>query len=79
MQGTSFNAGRVQCPYYRWDNGMTMISCEGLLPDTALQNVFRDKDSFRVQMKQFCQSRTYWSCEICAALNRAYKEQEDDG
>lgn len=73
MSDGSYKQANFVCPYYVSDNARSKIYCEGIIPDTILQNVFRSIADYRTQIDTFC-SGCYWMCEICAALDKKYED-----
>lgn len=77
MPSGSFRQADIRCPYYKWDNGKNRISCEGIIPDSQIQNFFRRPTDLSAQVRVFC-TGCYEKCEVAAVLEQRYKEEEYD-
>ena len=77
MPSGSFRQADIRCPYYKWDNGKNRISCEGIIPDSQIQNFFRRPTDLAAQVRVFC-TGCYEKCEVAAGLEKRYKEEEYD-
>ena len=75
MASGSYRQVYVVCPYYVTDNGKNRIVCEGLTPGGQNQTFYQKRQDFALQMELFC-CGDYWRCEICAALDAKYREDE---
>lgn len=75
MPSGSYRQVDVKCPYYQFDDGKRRITCEGLLPDSNIANIFRSKRDFDTQMNLFC-CQGYRKCEAFIALEQKYKEDQ---
>ena len=75
MPSGSFRQADIRCPYYKWDNGKNRISCEGIIPDSQIQN--RRPTDLAAQVRIFC-TGCYEKCEVAAVLEQRYKEEEYD-
>lgn len=73
MPSGSYRQVDVKCPYYQFDDGKRRITCEGLLPDSNIANIFRSKSDFETQINLFC-CQGYQTCEAFMALEQKYKE-----
>ena len=75
MASGSYRQVYVVCPYYVTDNGRDRIVCEGLTPGGQNQTFYQKRQDYALQMELFC-CGDYWRCEICAALDVKYREDE---
>ncbi len=75
MSSGSYRQVRVECPFYRSDDGKGKIICEGLTDDSSLILSFRKRISYERHMDNFC-CRRYKYCELYGAINRKYEEEE---
>ena len=75
MASGSYRQVYVVCPYYVTDNGRDRIVCEGLTPGGQNQTFYQKRQDYALQMELFC-CGDYWRCEICAALDAKYREEE---
>lgn len=75
MASGSYRQVYVVCPYYVTDNGRDRIVCEGLTPGGQNQTFYQKRQDYALQMELFC-CADYWRCEICAALDAKYREEE---
>ena len=60
----------VKCPFYRNDDGKTVVSCEGFVDGSTVKLQYRRKADFKQQMEIFCCDH-YKNCEIYRALMEA--------
>ena len=71
----SWLKSKIQCPYYKDDNAkFKQITCEGILPGSSVRTTFVSRDDYQTQLEQFCLRETYWSCEICEAIDKKYDD-----
>lgn len=63
----------IRCPYYRREVRAQnpRLICEGVLPGTALHQVFRDVQALKRHRAAFCMGG-YDRCPVAQALNRKY-------
>ena len=73
MAGGSFQQVYVRCPFYRFDDGKSRITCEGILDGSNLALIYRSRQDFRIQMDVFC-CQHYKKCEVYAMLMDKYSE-----
>lgn len=57
----------VRCPFYKFDDGKRRITCEGIIDDSSLSLIFRNKADQKKQLYVFC-CRHYQNCEIYRML-----------
>lgn len=62
----SWDRVHVQCPFYRRSDGKKRISCEGMIPDTTITNLFHRKRDYTFQIQNFC-CDGYETCEVYIA------------
>lgn len=75
MASGSYRQVYVVCPYYVTDNGRDRIVCEGMTPGGQNQTFYQKRQDYALQMELFC-CGDYWRCEICAALDEKYREED---
>ena len=75
MSSGSFKQVYVQCPFYRYDDGKGVISCEGLVDGGYIKVTFPTKEEYNVQMDTFCCNH-YDYCELFRALVMMTEEGE---
>ena len=76
MASGSYRQVYVVCPYYVTDNGRERIVCEGLTSGGQNQTFYQKRQDYALQMELFC-CADYWRCEICAALDAKYREDDN--
>lgn len=64
---------RVECPFYRSDDGRGKIICEGVTDDTSLILSFRKKEACQRHIEVYC-CRHYKYCELYGAIMKKYEE-----
>lgn len=74
MPSGSYKQAYVQCPYYRYDDGHQRITCFGVMDDSSLALIFRNKADYETQINVFC-CQHYKKCEVYTMLNEIYKEE----
>ena len=77
MPSGSFRQADIRCPYYKWGNGKNRISCEGIIPDSQIQNFFRRPTDLAAQVR-IVWTGCYEKCEVAAVLEQRYKEEDDE-
>lgn len=76
MAGGSWLRIGVRCPFYRSDDGMQKIVCEGIVDDSTITLRFKYKADFNKQTCAYC-CEHYRKCEIYRTLVRdKYGEEE---
>lgn len=63
----------VDCPFYKYDDGKTKITCEGLTDNSSLAQIFRKKEDCEHQLKVFC-CEDYTRCAIYRMLDEKYNK-----
>ena len=63
----------VRCPFYKYDDGVKRITCEGIVEDSSLALIYRKKRDFETQIRVFC-CEHYEKCEIYRILMEKYEE-----
>lgn len=74
MSSGSYLQVYVKCPFYSTDNGRSSITCEGIIPDTRVVNLFRHRKEFKIQIETFC-CNAYTNCEVHEAIQQKYEEE----
>lgn len=67
-----YTCDRILCPFFK-AHAPTVISCEGIIPDTSTQHYFRTKANRILHENIFCTAR-YRYCEVYRAINDKYEE-----
>lgn len=71
----SFNQVYVQCPFYKDDDGMHRVTCEGIIEDSSLTLYYRKKRDYKTQINVFC-CEHYTNCEVYRMLMDKYDEED---
>lgn len=69
----AFERVEVVCPFYRHDDGIRRMVCEGLLDTSTISQHFRGKKQMVRYMERYCFSDCT-SCEIFRMLMHAKYE-----
>ena len=75
MSSGSYKQVYVQCPFYRYDDGKGVISCQGLVDGGYIKVTFPTKEEYNIQMDTFCCNH-YDYCELFRALVMMTEEGE---
>ena len=67
MPSGSFKQVDVQCPFFKYDDGRSRITCEGVMDDTSLAMIFHRREDYGIQIRVFC-CEHYEKCEIYRML-----------
>lgn len=73
MGSGSYIQADVRCPFYKYDDGKKRITCEGIVEDSCLALIYRNKEAFAMQIRSFC-CEHYENCEVFRLLNDKYEE-----
>lgn len=73
MPSGSYKQVLIGCPYYRYDDGKQRITCFGIMDDSSLALIFRNKADYETQINVFC-CQHYKKCEVYRMLNEIYEE-----
>lgn len=74
MPGGSFRQIEVKCPFYRSDDGVRRIVCEGIVDDSSTALNFVYKRDYETQMSVFC-CEHYAKCEVYRMLMGKYEDE----
>lgn len=78
MSSGSYIQRYVRCPFFRKDDGKTMIFCEGLMERNTITLRYDRKSDWRIQMETFCCCH-YERCEVFRmVMDTRYPEVFDD-
>lgn len=72
MTGSTYSLSYVRCPFYRVDDGIKRIACEGFTDDSSVTQTYRYKHQFDRQMQIFCCDR-FQNCEVYRLLMEKYE------
>ena len=75
MSSGSFKQVYVECPFYRFDNGSSFITCEGVVEGGSTRLYFPRKQDFEIHIDTFCCNH-YDRCELFRALVMMSEEGE---
>ena len=73
MPSGSYWQADVQCPFYKEDDGVFNITCEGFGNARFLKQGYRLKADFINQISVFC-CEHYKKCEVYRLLMEKYEE-----
>ena len=73
MPSGSFYQADVRCPFYKYDDGKRRITCEGIIEDSSIALIYRQKIDFDIQIKGFCCDR-FTNCEVYELLMKKYEK-----
>lgn len=76
MPSGSYRQVYVKCPFYKYDDGRRRITCEGVIDDSSLALIFRNRKDYETQMTVFCCSH-YQKCEVYRLLSQKYLDKEE--
>lgn len=76
MASGSYKQIFVQCPFYKHDDGMHRITCEGLIDKSSISLSYLARRDYDIQMRSFC-CEHYKKCEIYKILMEKYEEDPD--
>ena len=74
MPSGSYRQIYVICPFYRWDDGKKRITCEGVVEQSSIAQIFHNKEDYEQHISIFC-SGCYEKCEIAQTLMK-FKYEE---
>ena len=79
MPSGSFKQADVLCPFYKYDDGKALITCEGLVgekEDSSLALIYHSRKDYETQIDVFC-CEHYRKCEVYRMLMATkYSEEE---
>ena len=73
MPSGSYKQVLVGCPFYKWDDGKRRIVCEGLVDNSSIALVYRNRHDYSIQLETFCCQHWNW-CEIHRLLMDKYED-----
>ena len=73
MPSGSYKQVNVRCPFYKFDDGRRRITCEGIIENSSLALIYRNRKDYETQISVFC-SEHYHNCEVYRLLAEKYKE-----
>lgn len=73
MSSGSYIQADVLCPFYKYDDGKKRITCEGLVEDSSLAQIYHRKTDYEKQLLVFC-CEHYRNCELYGLLIQKYEE-----
>ena len=73
MPSGSYWQACVKCPFYKYDDGKRRITCEGIIEDSSLAQIYHKKTDFEQQLSVFC-CEHYRKCEVYGLLIGKYEE-----
>ena len=73
MPSGSYKQIEVQCPFYKYDDGKQRITCEGLVDNSSLALIYRNRTDYETQINVFC-CEHYKKCEVYRILIEKYEE-----
>lgn len=76
MPSGSYKQIEVQCPFYKYDDGKQRITCEGLVDNSSLALIYRNRSDYETQINVFC-CEHYKRCEVYRMLMSAKYDEED--
>ena len=76
MPSGSYKQIEVQCPFYKYDDGKQRITCEGLVDNSSLALIYRNRSDYETQIDVFC-CEHYKKCEVYRMLMSAKYDEED--
>ena len=76
MPSGSYKQIEVQCPFYKYDDGKQRITCEGLVDNSSLALIYRNRSDYETQINVFCCAH-YKKCEVYRMLMSAKYDEED--
>lgn len=69
---TSWNESRVECPFYKYDDGKKGITCEGCVSGSITRTLFNTKAQQDRHLRTYC-CKSYKQCPIYAMLVKKYE------
>lgn len=63
----------MQCPFYRSDDRIRTVVCEGICDSCNVHLTFKGKKDLKIQMETFCE-KYYEKCEIYRAAMMKYED-----
>lgn len=64
----------IQCPFYKIHDDRN-IRCEGIVPNSSIQTIFRGKNRKRDYFYEFCCDAKRWEdCAIAEKIKEKYDE-----
>lgn len=72
---SGYKKSYVQCPFYKYDDGKRRITCEGIIDDSSLALIFRNKRDYEIQIETFCCEHCQ-KCEVYRLLMDKYDKEE---
>lgn len=69
---TSWYESRVECPFYKYDDGKKGITCEGCTDGCITRTLFITSDMQKNHLCTYC-CRDYQKCPIYAMLAKKYE------
>ena len=70
---TSWNAWYTKCPFFKTDDGRSMITCEGVGNSCNLSLRYMDKHDYELQLEVFCKNH-FQNCEVYRMILEKYEE-----
>ncbi len=77
MASGSFKQSDVCCPFYLFDDGRRVITCEGIVDKSNVKQSFKTRAGYELQMKVFC-CEHFKNCEIYNMLMQSKYDEEED-
>lgn len=76
MPSGSYRQVYVRCPFYKYDDGIRRITCEGIIDESSLALIYGKKVDYEMQITRFC-CQHYDKCEVYRMLmENKYDEEE---
>ena len=75
MRKKSVRKEDIECPFYKYDDRMFRVTCEGIVDESSIMLHFHKQADFEKQMEVFC-CKYYPKCEIYRMLME-FKYGED--
>lgn len=76
MASGSFNQIYVQCPFYKRDDGMRRVICEGIIDNSSISISYMSKGDFKKQLEVFC-CEHFKKCEVYNMIMKTKYEEEE--
>lgn len=73
MSTGSYKQVYVKCPFYKNDDGKSVIVCEGIVDRCVTKLAYKVKKDWETQIDVFC-SCYYKNCEVYGMLMGKYKD-----
>ncbi len=70
---TSWNSWYVKCPFFKTDDGRSVIVCEGICDGCNVKLAFDRKKDFEIHVETFCKNY-FERCEIHNVVMKKYED-----